>query len=98
MKLVLNLSAPHESYHAKQSRELGQENYLKQSRSAREEYIYNEIMQNKEKCIAEEIYEAQRYIFSLEVDNGHYLIGKDMRNSDGRKGNKSNCKSSYSNC
>ncbi len=65
MKLVLNLSAPHESYHAKQSRELGQENYLRQSRSARKEYVYNEIMKNKEKGIAEEIYDAQRYIFFI---------------------------------
>ncbi|MCX2824475.1 zincin-like metallopeptidase toxin domain-containing protein [Bacillus pseudomycoides] len=59
------LSALHESYHAKQFRELGQENYLKQSRSEREEYVYNEIMKNKEKFIAEEIYEAQRYIFFI---------------------------------
>ncbi|MEB9897314.1 zincin-like metallopeptidase toxin domain-containing protein [Bacillus cereus] len=57
------LSALHESYHAKQFRELGQENYLKQSRAEREEYVYNEIMKNKEKFSAEEIYEAQRYIF-----------------------------------
>ncbi|SFD38775.1 Metallopeptidase toxin 4 [Bacillus sp. 491mf] len=40
------LSALHESYHVKQFRELGQENYLKQSRSVREECVYNEKMLN----------------------------------------------------
>jgi len=40
-----------------------------------------------------------RDIFSLlEMNNGRYLIGKDMRYSEGRKENEFICKSSYSNC
>ncbi|MWJ29728.1 zincin-like metallopeptidase toxin domain-containing protein [Saccharibacillus sp. WB 17] len=68
------LSALHESYHAKQFRELGQEVYLKQSRLQREEYVYNEIMRNKAKFSSEEIYEAQRYIFFLR--NGQWPMSK----------------------
>ena len=34
------LSALNESYHAQQWRELGKENYLKQSTLEREEYVY----------------------------------------------------------
>ncbi|WNS41053.1 zincin-like metallopeptidase toxin domain-containing protein [Paenibacillus sp. MMS20-IR301] len=59
------LSALHESFHAKQFRELGKEKYLKLSTLEKEEFVYNEIMMNKSKFNAEEIYEAQRYIFKL---------------------------------
>jgi hypothetical protein len=64
------LSALHESFHAKQFKELGKEEYLKLSTLEKEEYVYNEIMKNKSKFSAEEIYEAQRYIFKLR--NGHW--------------------------
>ncbi|MBD8499953.1 hypothetical protein IFO66_16785 [Paenibacillus sp. CAU 1523] len=59
------LSALHESYHAKQYKKLGQEIYLKQTRAEREEYVYNEIMKNKDIFTFQEIYEAQRYIFYI---------------------------------
>ncbi|MBJ8029922.1 hypothetical protein JDS96_18885 [Bacillus cereus group sp. N21] len=59
------LSALHESYHAKQWRELGKENYLKQSTLEREEYVYNEIMRNKDGFSEAEILFSQRYIHRL---------------------------------
>ncbi|WP_052410129.1 zincin-like metallopeptidase toxin domain-containing protein [Paenibacillus durus] len=59
------LSAVHESYHAKHFGELGKEKYMKLSTLEKEEYVYKEIMRNKDKFSVEEIYEAQRYIFKL---------------------------------
>lgn len=59
------LSALNESYHAQQWRELGKENYLKQSTLEREEYVYNEIMKNRDMFSKEEILFSQRYIFKL---------------------------------
>ncbi|MGE7753339.1 zincin-like metallopeptidase toxin domain-containing protein [Lysinibacillus fusiformis] len=63
------LSALHESYHAQQWRQLGKENYLKQSTLEREEYVYNEIMRKKDKFSEEEILFSQRYIYKLRSGN-----------------------------
>ncbi|WP_432777150.1 zincin-like metallopeptidase toxin domain-containing protein [Brevibacillus gelatini] len=63
------LSALHESYHAKQWRQIGKENYLKQSIIEREEYVYNEIMRNKDKFSDAEILFSQRYIYKLRYGN-----------------------------
>jgi hypothetical protein len=59
------LSAAHESFHAKQYLAVGKDKYLKLSTLEKEEYVYKEIMKNKELFNSEEIYEAQRYIFKL---------------------------------
>ncbi|MBY7736396.1 WXG100 family type VII secretion target [Paenibacillus polymyxa] len=60
-----NLSAIHESYHAKQWKELGKDNYLQQSTLEREEFVYNEIMKNKELFNDGEILFSQKYIYKL---------------------------------
>lgn len=59
------LSAMHESYHAKQWLETGKEEYLKLSTLEREEYVYSQIMKNKDLYTAEEILFSQRYIYKL---------------------------------
>lgn len=59
------LSAMHESYHARQWKELGKENYLKQSRLDREEYVYNEILKNKNKFSEAEVLYSMRYIYKV---------------------------------
>ncbi|MFN2748265.1 zincin-like metallopeptidase toxin domain-containing protein, partial [Bacillus sp. z60-18] len=63
------LSALHESYHAKQWSKLGKEKYLKQSVLEREEYVYNEIMKNKDKFSNAEVLFSQRYIYKLRFGN-----------------------------
>lgn len=63
------LSSLHESYHAKQYNLLGKEDYLKQTRLEREEYVYNEIMRNKDLFLGDEIFEAQRYIYFIRNGN-----------------------------
>ncbi|WP_179031869.1 WXG100 family type VII secretion target [Paenibacillus kribbensis] len=60
-----NLSAIHESYHAKQWKELGKDNYLQQSTLEREEFVYNEIMKNKVLFNDGEILFSQKYIYKL---------------------------------
>lgn len=59
------LSTMHESYHAKQWLELGKEEYLKLSTLDREEYVYSQIMKNKDLYTVEEILFSQKYIFKL---------------------------------
>ncbi len=59
------LSAAHESYPAKHFGQLGKEKYMKLFTLEKEEYVYNEIIKNKDKFTTEEIYEAQRYMFKL---------------------------------
>ncbi|CAH1222271.1 hypothetical protein PAECIP111893_04838 [Paenibacillus plantiphilus] len=59
------LSAKHESYHAQQWLELGQEKYLKLTILEREEYVYSQIMKNKDLYTSEEILFSQKYIFKL---------------------------------
>jgi WXG100 family type VII secretion target len=66
------LSAIHESYHAKHFGELGKEKYMNLSTIAKEEYVYNEIIKNKDKFNSSEIYEAQRYIYK--VRNGQWPL------------------------
>lgn len=63
------LSLEHESYHAEQYIKLGKEKYLEQTVLEREEYVYNEIMKNKELFTSDEIFEAQRYIYKLRNGN-----------------------------
>lgn len=65
------LSLQHESYHAKQYLNLGKEKYLEQTVLEREEHVYNQIIKNKDNFTEKEIYEAQRYIFSLR--EGYWL-------------------------
>ncbi|MCR2803396.1 zincin-like metallopeptidase toxin domain-containing protein [Paenibacillus soyae] len=64
------LSTMHESYHAKQWLEIGKEEYLKLSTLEREEYVYNQIMKNKDLYTSEEILFSQRYIYKLK--NGEW--------------------------
>ncbi|HEY2495016.1 MAG TPA: zincin-like metallopeptidase toxin domain-containing protein [Paenibacillus sp.] len=59
------LGVIHESYHAKQWTQLGKENYLKQSRLEREEYVYNEILKNKDKFSEGEVLYSMRYIYKV---------------------------------
>ncbi|MCD1261601.1 hypothetical protein B5M42_022620, partial [Paenibacillus athensensis] len=59
------LSAKHESYHAQQWLELGQEQYLKLTTLEREEYVYSQIMKNKDLYTSAEILFSQKYIFKL---------------------------------
>lgn len=59
------LSLQHESYHAEQYSTLGKEKYLQQTVLEREEYVYNQIIKNKENFTSNEILEAQRYIYKL---------------------------------
>ncbi|WP_342424301.1 zincin-like metallopeptidase toxin domain-containing protein [Paenibacillus sp. FSL E2-0178] len=59
------LSAKHESYHAQQWLELGQEKYLKLTTLEREEFVYSQIMKNKDLYTSEEILFSQKYIFKL---------------------------------
>lgn len=63
-KELTNLSAIHESYHAKQWKELGKDNYLQQSTLEREEFVYNEIMKNKGLFNDGEILFSQKYILN----------------------------------
>lgn len=63
------LSLEHESYHAEQYIKLGKEKYLEQTVLEREEYVYNEIMKNKELFTSDEIFEAQKYIYKLRNGN-----------------------------
>nr|WP_241156834.1 zincin-like metallopeptidase toxin domain-containing protein [Bacillus sp. FJAT-42376] len=62
------LSATHESFHAKQWKELGMEKYQMQTRLDKEEYVYSKIMENSNRYNSKEIHEAQRYIY--QVRNG----------------------------
>ncbi|AEI45642.1 zincin-like metallopeptidase toxin domain-containing protein [Paenibacillus mucilaginosus] len=64
------LSALHESYHANQWSKLGKDDYMKQSALEREEYVYNEIIRNKDKFSEAEILFSQRYIYKLR--SGHW--------------------------
>jgi len=48
---------------------MGKENYLKQSTLEREEYVYNEIMRNKDKFSEAEILFSHRYIYKLRRGN-----------------------------
>lgn len=59
------LSALHESYHAKQWLEIGKEKYKALPVLEREEYVYNQIMMNKDKFNDVEILFSQRYIFRV---------------------------------
>ncbi|MTH55002.1 transposase [Bacillus mangrovi] len=74
------LSATHEGFHAKQWKELGMEKYQLQTRIEKEEHVYKKIIENKHKYNQEEIYEAQRYIFSLR-NNGMWP-SKDWKGYD----------------
>jgi hypothetical protein len=69
-KEATNLAALHESYHAKHWLELGKEKYQALSSREREEYVYNQIMKNKDKFNDAEILSAQKYIYK--VRNGHW--------------------------
>ncbi|MCR8844066.1 hypothetical protein NQ117_10250 [Paenibacillus sp. SC116] len=44
---------------------LGKEKYLKQSRLEREEYVFNEIMKNKDKFSKAEILFSMKYIYKV---------------------------------
>lgn len=59
------LSLRHERFHAEQYINLGEEKYLSQTRLEREEYVYSQIMKHKDEFDAEEIFNAQRYIYKL---------------------------------
>lgn len=77
MKKIIYLKHPptvyeglHESYHAKQHYKLGDEKYRAQSRLEKEQYVYDELMKNKEKLTDRQINHAKAYIFKEK--NGHW--------------------------
>ena len=78
----------HEAQHAKQWKELGADAYKQQSRVAREQYVYDQIMKNKDQFTPEELQHATDYINRLRNDHGLPPIdametgGKEGKNGD----------------
>ncbi|MCV9934094.1 hypothetical protein OIU80_17570 [Flavobacterium sp. LS1R47] len=60
----------HQSHHAKQHNQLGDEAYNKQTRLEKEQYVRDELMKNKEILTEKQINHAEAYIKSIE--NGHW--------------------------
>ena len=62
--------ALHESFHAKQHNELGNEAYNKQTRLEKETYVYEQLMNNKDKLSDKDINHAKAYLYK--VKNGKW--------------------------
>ncbi|MCI8485286.1 MAG: hypothetical protein HFH41_13260 [Lachnospiraceae bacterium] len=59
----------HEGYHAEQYLNIGQENYVNLGQLAREEYVYNRIMENSKLFNESEIAVSTVYIMKLRRRN-----------------------------
>lgn len=81
-----NYEAFHEAQHAKQWKELGPEAYKQQSRAQREQYVYDQIMKNKDKFSAAELEHAKRYIDRVRSREGMPPV--DAMDAAGGKGSK----------
>jgi len=62
--------ASHEGAHAKQWSKLGKEKYNDQTRIQKEQFVFDELMKNKELLTLEQINHAEAYIFK--VKNGYW--------------------------
>lgn len=69
-KGATDYEAFHESKHAEQWKELGKENYLKQSTLEREQYVYDQIMKNKDRFSPAELEHAKNYINRVRNQHG----------------------------
>jgi hypothetical protein len=75
----------HEAQHAKQWKELGVDAYKQQSRVQREQYVYDQIMKNKDQFSPAELDHAKRYIDRLRNENGLGPVDA-MEAGEGKKG------------
>lgn len=83
-KGATHYEAFHEAQHANQWKQLGKEAYLKQSRLQREQYVYDQVMKNKDQFSQAELDHARDYMNDVRRLNGMEPMPLDaMEGSDG---------------
>jgi hypothetical protein len=83
-KGATDYEAFHESKHAEQWLELGKENYLKQNEWQREQYVYDQIIKNKDRFSEKELDHANKYINKKRGEFGIDPIGMDYMAEQGK--------------
>jgi hypothetical protein len=76
----------HEQQHAEQWREMGKEAYNKQSRWQKEQYVYDQIMKNRENFSDAELDHAKKYIDSERAKVGLDPMPLDFMEGKGKDG------------